>query len=248
MSVREMNCSNIQEYVEYILKNYYIKLELLKKSFDSTITHYRHIASQKDIIVIESTNSNDSAYRELLGLATEHLPKIYEVYSTPEKLIVFEEYIQGETLDKVIKKQAISHKEVVAFMLELCDALEILHSFNIIHRDVKPSNIIISPDGLKLIDFNIARLVRSNRQGDTIPLGSVGYAAPEQYGISQTSPATDIYAVGVLFNELLTGKHPTEGIASGKAGKIISRCLLVEKDKRYKNVAQLRAEIRRIRL
>ncbi len=241
-----MTYTNINEYIEFILKKYYIKLDSLKKSFDTAITRYRHIASGNDIVVIVSSNANDAAYRTLLGLSAKNLPIIYEVYSTPEKLIVFEEYIDGETLDKIIKVKKLSNKDVIRYMLELCDALEVLHSFNIVHRDIKPSNIIIGPDGLKLIDLGIARLVREDRQGDTMPLGSVGYAAPEQYGISQTSPATDIYAVGVLFNELLTGKHPTEGIAPGKAGKIISRCLLVEKEKRYKSLSHLKSEIKKI--
>lgn len=241
-----MDYNNTQEYVNKVLKKYYIKLNLLQKGFNSTITHYRHIATKKDIVVIESANSNDDAYKTLLGLNSEHLPRIYEVYPTPEKLIVFEEYIEGKTLNKVIEERQLTNKEVTDIILELCDALEVLHSFNIIHRDIKPSNIIITNTGLKLIDLGIARLSRNDRKGDTMPLGSVGYAAPEQYGISQTSPATDIYAVGVLFNELLTGKHPTEGIAPGKAGKIISRCLRVEKDKRYKSISKLKDEIKRL--
>lgn len=241
-----MEYNTTTEYVENILKKYYIKLGLLKKNFDSSITHYRHIASKNDIVVIESSQPNDAAYKALLGLDTPFLPKIYEVYSTEKKLIVFEEYIPGETLDKVLEKGSLPQKDIFLYMTELCSALEVLHSFNIVHRDIKPSNIIINDSGLNLIDFNIARIMRNDRKGDTMPLGSVGYAAPEQYGISQTSPATDIYAVGVLFNELLTGKHPTEGIAPGKAGKIISRCLRVEKDKRYKSISKLKDEIKRL--
>jgi serine/threonine protein kinase len=238
---------NTAEYVRTMLDRNYEKTETLKKSFDTTVLHYRHKATGKDLIVIESVNANDFAYKNLIGLTSRHLPRVYDVYSTPEKLIVLEEYVPGETLEQVLRREKLSGKAAVGYLLELCDAVDILHSRGIIHRDIKPSNIILSPDGLKLIDFSIARLMREGRKSDTVPLGSVGYAAPEQFGISQSGPATDIYAIGVLFNELLTGRHPTEGVAPGRAGKIISRCLQIEKQKRYKSVAQLRAEIKTVR-
>ena len=85
----------------------------------------------------------------------------------------------------------------------------------------------------------------SKKTQDTVALGTKGYAAPEQYGISQTDGRADIYALGITMNLMLTGKHPSEQLASGDMGRIISRCTMVHPDKRYKNIVRLMEALQR---
>src|SRR2546426_12357572 len=81
----------------------------------------------------------------------------------------------------------------------------------IIFRDLKPANVILRPGGgIALIDFGIARHFKPGQAKDTIPFGSPGYAAPEQYGKAQTTPRSDIYGLGVLLHQLLTGDDPSQ--------------------------------------
>jgi serine/threonine protein kinase len=92
-------------------------------------------------------------------------------------------------------------------MHQLCECLDSLHKLNppIIHRDIKPENIIYHNNKVTLLDFGIARFLDSKKSKDTLILGSVGYAAPEQFGFQQSNPQTDIYALGKLMNYLLNG-------------------------------------------
>ena len=115
----------------------------------------------------------------------------------------------------------------------------------IVHRDIKPSNILLCGDELKLIDFNISRQLRKEVQADTLPLGSIGYAPPEQFGLTQTGPTSDIYAIGVVFNEMLTGHSPAVELAPGYAGHIVQRCVRMRSEDRYPNAAALQQALRR---
>jgi hypothetical protein len=116
-----------------------------------------------------------------------------------------------------------------------------LHRKGLVHRDIKPSNVVITAgNDVYLIDFDIARIQKEKGGTDTRVLGTQGYAAPEQYGFQQTSAQTDIYALGVLLNKMLTGKLPQEQIAKGPLSYIIRRCIQMDVDKRYRNVESLK--------
>ena len=90
-----------------------------------------------------------------------------------------------------------------------------------------------------LIDFDAARLYRNGSGNDTQILGTTGFAAPEQYGIAQTDERADIYSLGVLLNIMLTGRHPSRGLASGRLGRIVQKCTMTAPEKRYQNVLSL---------
>ena len=108
-----------------------------------------------------------------------------------------------------------------------------------VHRDIKPENIILRGRDAILIDFDAARIHKPAMETDTQILGTVGFAAPEQYGISQSDLRADIYSLGVLINVMLTGEHPSRALASGRMGRIVERCTRVNPAKRYKNVLRL---------
>ncbi len=132
-------------------------------------------------------------------------------------LIVLEKFIVGKSLLKLIDIGSINSKQACRYAYQICDALSFLHNNGIIHRDIKPSNIIIDNNGnAVLLDLSIARMISEKEEKDTATLGTIGYAAPEQFGLSQSTKATDIYSLGVLLNIMITGVHPTISIPKGK--------------------------------
>jgi len=152
----------------------------------------------------------------LFRLEHKHLTRIHHQFTDPEHWYIVMDYIEGQTLEELLArspKGRLSLRQVARIGLALCDVLSHLHnqSPSIIYRDVKPSNIMLTPWGrLYLIDFGIARRYRPGQPRDTGPLGSPGYAAPEQYGSVQTTAQTDIYGLGVTLQTLLTGKEPLD--------------------------------------
>ncbi len=152
---------------------------------------------------------------------------------------VLEEYVQGDPLSEVLQGVRMTPAEARKIALQLCRALWTLHSLGGIHRDVKPENVLLRGDQAVLIDFDAARVFKKDGGSDTQVLGTTGYAAPEQYGIAQTDGRADIYALGVLLNVMLTGRHPSRELAEGKLGRIVQKCTMVNPKKRYKNVLHL---------
>jgi len=126
------------------------------------------------------------------------------------------DFIEGETLEKHLnnaKGKCLSVEEVLQIGIQLCSVLGYLHTRQpaIIFRDLKPANIMLTPEEhLYLIDFGIARHFKPGQTKDTIAFGSPGYAAPEQYGKTQSTPRTDIYSLGVTLHQLLTGIDPSQ--------------------------------------
>ena len=133
--------------------------------------------------------------------------------------------------------------ETRQILRQLCRALWVLHSMGAVHRDVKPENIILRGSDAVLIDFDAARFHKADSGSDTQILGTTGFAAPEQYGLSQSDASSDIYALGILINVMLTGQHPASQLADGRWGRIVTRCTQVNPDRRYKTVLRLLNEI-----
>jgi serine/threonine protein kinase len=167
----------------------------------------------------ESIDATDSYNREvtlLSKLRHRRLPRLYDHFTDPEHWYLVLSYIEGQTLDVYLQAQpnkALPFKKVIDIGMQLCDILLYLHTQQppIIFRDVKPANIMQTPRGrIYLIDFGIARQFNPARIKDTGPLGSPGYAAPEQYGRTQTTVHTDIYGLGATLQTLATGKEPLE--------------------------------------
>lgn len=169
---------------------------------------------------------------------------IYEVCTDDSGITVLEEYIEGKCLLDVLSGKPLDKKTACKYAAQICDALIFLHSFGIIHRDIKPSNIIIKDDGTAvLIDLSIARFV-NERENDTQFLGTPGFAAPEQFGISQSSKATDIYGLGVLLNIMLTGSHPSVDLPKGKLKRVVEKATSTQISKRYKDAEKFKKAVK----
>lgn len=188
-----------------------------------------------------------------------HLPSIVDVIDTEDSFIIVMDYIQGKSLEQILKKSgnAPQNKEnVMEWAKQLCDVLGYLHSREnpIIYRDMKPANVMLRPDGnVMLIDFGTAREFKSRSVADTVCLGTRGYAAPEQYGgMGQTDARTDIYCLGATLYHLLTGHSPAEPpyeirpigewvpeYAGSGLEEIILKCTRQDPEERYQNCAEL---------
>jgi eukaryotic-like serine/threonine-protein kinase len=138
---------------------------------------------------------------------------IYEYGENKQLAYIAMEYVQGRGLrDFLARQERFGLQDVMSIMSRLLDALEYAHEHGVVHRDIKPQNIIMTPDGrLKLADFGIARIDRSNLTQVGSIMGTPAYMSPEQYAGQQVDRRSDIFSCGVVLYELLTGVKPFEG-------------------------------------
>ncbi len=154
--------------------------------------------------------------RLLAALQHPSLPIIYEHFCDAERWYFVMSFIEGETLEEYLNKAKggrLVTDEVLNIGIQICEVLDYLHTRNpqIVFRDLKLSNIMRTPDGrIYLIDFGIARHFKPGQSKDTVAFGSAGYAAPEQHGRAQTTPRTDIYSLGAVLHQLVTGNDPSQ--------------------------------------
>lgn len=228
----------IYDWLLHTLREEYEPAGLLKQSSRGSVYRIRHKATGGHLILRHFTG-NAEVYRKLLGCTCPNLPTIYEVAGREGENLVLEEYVEGDTLDFLLRDALFSPDETKKIVTQVCRGLWVLHSMGAVHRDVKPENIILRGPEAVLIDFDAARLYDPGHDTDTQILGTTGFAAPEQYGLSQSDSRADIYSVGVLINVMLTGEHPSRRLASGRMGLVVERCTRVSPEKRYKNVLRL---------
>ena len=210
----------------------------------------QHAENGKFYVRKELTDYNRAVYERLQQLDSSWFPHICEIAEEDGKLIVIEEYISGQTLEEYMdQSQTLTMAQTLSVMLDICQALKLLHEQTppVIHRDIKPSNIILSVDGLwKVIDFNTARYYDASAQRDTTFLGTLEYAAPEQFGDIQTDVRTDIYAMGAMMNYLLTGRNHKKYLYKGPAGNIILKCTRFDPKLRYQSIGEFLQDLRRL--
>lgn len=226
-----------------------------------TLSYYKHIATINEshqIYLVQHQSTHGIYIKKAVDIyckpVYEHLmkqpipstPKIVELIDDEDKLIVIEEYISGDTLEKQLSSgRHFSDDEIHTIISKLCDILHNLHSQNpaIIHRDIKPSNIIVSESlDVYLIDFGASKQhsPENAKNKDTVLLGTKGYAAPEQYGFGASSPQTDIYALGMLINTLVNGYFSESLVENHRYSDIISKCTKLDSSQRYSNVLALK--------
>lgn len=185
---------------------------------------------------------NVAVYQRLKEMSSPHLVRIFHIARKGRGAFVIMEYVGGQTVEVRLKEQgSFSQEDTMAYVRQLLEGLETIHRDSIIHRDINPKNLLISTDEvLKILDFDIGRFYRSSQGCDTELLGTAGYAAPEQFGFAQSDKRTDLYAAGVLMNEMLTGELPSARMyENGKPAQIIQKCIHIDPEKRYQTAAEI---------
>ena len=213
--------------VSQIRKN----LDLVQNKFTRQLM-VRRISPAADYPVLQT----------LCRIKHRNLMEIYDVKTQDGVCISLCEYINGMTLDmRVEYYQPFDIRSAKDILCQICDGLSQLHINGIVHRDIKPGNVMITDDGtVKIIDYSISRLIKPEQRKDTTVLGTAGYASPEQFGFTQTNGKTDIYACGVLLNYLLTGKLPNEQLHQGPLTTVIQQCIEIDENKRFASADELK--------
>ena len=206
--------------------------------------------NKNDEIVVNSLLAEANLMKRLDHPA---LPRIVDIIDNGITIYVIMDYIEGESLDKILKSFGVQPEEtVIGWAKQLCDALSYLHSQKppIIYRDMKPANVMLKPEGnIKIIDFGIAREYKEQNLSDTTVLGTRGYAPPEQYS-GQTDARSDIFALGMTMHQLLTGVDPRNGEPYAPVRQwnpelsegielIIDKCVEPAAENRYQSCADL---------
>ena len=177
----------------------YKELTVINESDKSKIELVQNIVDNKIYVKKTLSNYKKGVFKELQKIDNIGIPKVYEVIEDEMILYVIEEFINGKTLEEIQGEGVLSEDRVIEYGIKICE---------IIHRDIKPSNIIVDNNGIvKLIDFDVSRIHKSDENRDTQILGTEGYASPEQFGFNQTDSRSDIYSIGVLMNVLTTENY-----------------------------------------
>ena len=237
-----------------------------------------HILSRFVAIkVLKQEFSEDSSFvtkfraeaQSAAGLEHPNIVNIYDVGSENGMYYIVMEYVEGITLKTYIEKKGqLSFKESASIAIQVARGIESAHNKNIIHRDIKPQNIIISTEGkVKVTDFGIAKATSSNTISSDV-MGSVHYASPEQARNGFVDGRSDIYSLGIVMFEMVTGRVPFDGETTVAVAlqhlqeeiarpskyapdlpisfeKIILKCTQKTPDRRYQTIEELLADIRR---
>ena len=224
--------------MEYYLSKYE-ELSVLSDTKKCRTSLMRNKDTGELVVKKEMGKESFSVYSLLKSIKNKNLIKVLECFRDEDKTIEIEEYVNGKRLDDYFREKKATLEQIVDVGIALCEGLAPMHKLNLVHRDIQPKNIIITNEGsLKIIDFDISRKENENATHDTTLLGTVGYAAPEQYGFAQTTNRSDIYSIGAVLKELSS---------FSELDKIIAKCMEMDPANRYENVEQLKNELEKIK-
>lgn len=186
----------------------------------------------------------------LKGLHHKGLPGFIAEFENDAMLCVVREFMEGSTLDQLSQNLRFTREQTISIGVQLCEILNYLHDHTppIIHRDIKPQNVIMDKEGgIRLIDFGISHFYNKKKQNDTVCLGTMEFAPPEQYGFSQTDCRADIFSLGVLLCWLITGETDTKKviyrIKDRQLRHIIKKCVAFAPEKRYSSANKVRTSL-----
>ena len=236
-------------YTTYLVRNIHVNKAWAMKVCDKKNRHYS--PAMRENILTEPYM--------MQKLNHPAIPRVVDIIEDEESIYIVRDYIEGETLDTIVRMYGAQPADkVIEWGKQMCSALGYLHSQNppLIYRDMKPANVILKPDGaIMFIDFGIMRAYKPNQSSDTCCLGTKGYAAPEQFGGSQTDARTDIFGLGMTMFRLVTGVDPIQppyeikpicminpGLPKGLE-YIISKCIQPNPNERYQSCDELMADL-----
>ena len=234
--------------------NRYVAIKVLKKEFKEDENFVRKFRSEAQAAA---------------GLIHPNVVNVYDVGEDRGLYYMVMELVEGITLKEYIdKKGRLSHKETISIAIQMCSGIGVAHAANIIHRDIKPQNIIISKDGkVKVTDFGIAKATTSNTISSNA-MGSVHYTSPEQARGGFSDQKSDIYSIGITLYEMVTGQVPFDGDSTVSVAikhlqeeitppseivpdipysleQIILKCTQKNGERRYKNTDELIQDLKR---
>jgi len=205
----------------------------------------------KEFAILKEYQNKDlfPLYERLKNVQSKYFPQIYQLLSQEDSVLLLEEYLPGETLQaKLEGEKKLTEEEITGYICAICEALQSLHNTNpaIVYRDLKPENVMITPDNqLKIVDFDASREYKEEQSRDTVILGTKEYASPEQYGFMQTDIRTDVYSLGIVYAELL--EHADVSASYRKeAKKIIQKATMFAPDDRYPNMEAVLKDLKNI--
>lgn len=253
-----------------VLEGRYEIIKIVGKGGMSTVYQAKDLTSGKILAIKDAIRTgkgeNQAVEQKLVDegnmlkqLANRHLPKIYDILERPDSFMLVMDFIQGESLDRVVQREGAQPVErVLDWGMQICEVFDYLHNqaTPIIYRDMKPANLMLQPNGqLMMIDFGTARnqKVGVAMAADTLCLGTAGFAAPEQFGgIGQSTPRTDIFCLGATLYNLVTGHSPCDrpqgilplenwnpALKDSPISYIIYKCTRNDPDARYQTAREL---------
>ncbi len=203
------------------------------------------------VFVLRIYDCEPVAYKMLEGADIPGIPKVFACRFVEGYFCVEEEYIDGISLQEMVDGgERMEEARARELILVICRTLSSLHARGIIHRDIKPEHVMLTAEGkIYLIDLDAAMRLIPEKTSDTRLLGTAVYAAPEQFGLKRSDARTDIFAVGILLNILLTGVHPAvQQYAKGDLAEIIAKCTEMNPAYRYQDVETLISDLSRAAL
>lgn len=235
-----------------VLFGKYQVCRVLGEGRSGTVYKARHVILDQYRAIKQVSISQDSREdpgREaavLKGLRHPGIPIIYDIYRTDQHCFIVEEYLEGESLYALVSREgSLSRAKTISIGIQLCRIISYLHHSAdepILHLDLQPKNLLLCQDALKLIDFDQA-VFMSHGSSPATRRGTVGCAAPEQYGREPLDERTDIYAIGALLFYMRKGVFPAAKSAPGEVPDgltaVVERCLRKKREERYGDVDAL---------
>lgn len=234
--------------------NRYVAIKVLKSQFSSDANFVTRFKAEAQSVA---------------GFSHPNIVGVYDVGDDDELHYIVMELVEGITLKRFIeRKQKLEVKDAVGIAIQICQAMEVAHNNHVIHRDIKPQNIIISRDGkVKVADFGIAKVVSGNTYS-SCAVGSVHYLSPEMARGGFSDERSDIYSLGVTLYEMLTGQVPftadsTVSVAllhlqseatpvhvlnpdvPNSVDLIVQKCMQKKPERRYQSASELIADLKR---
>ena len=234
--------------------NRYVAIKVLKKEYREDENFVRKFHSEAQAAA---------------GLLNPNIVNVYDVGEDRGLYYMVMELVEGITLKEYIEKKGkLSHKEVISIAIQMCNGIGAAHAAGIVHRDIKPQNVMISRDGkVKVTDFGIAKAVTSNTISSNA-MGSVHYTSPEQARGGYSDAKSDIYSIGITLYEMVTGRVPFDGESTVEVAmkhlqqeitppseyapdipysleQIILKCTQKNSERRYASTADLTRDLKR---
>ena len=197
----------------------------------------RESVAGKTFVMRKLSRENREVYERLMSIRHPNVVRVLHVFSDKGTFYGVEEYVQGRSLFCILTQRGAFGSKVISVGEQILKGLSVLHKNGIIHRDMKPKNVMMD-EKVKLIDFHIARVFYGEKERDTMLKGTKGYASPEQFGYRQTDCRTDIYSLGVTLNELAVGKLPREERCKGGLGVFIRKCTKFDPKRRFQTAQE----------